>query len=110
MEQQHGHEAVLASTSGMREVSVQVRATIEEQTLGMENVREGSELVRESVDRIGTRLQEQSRACGQAADFLERVSEETSANKELVNRIGHAMRELRAEADRLREGVLRFRI
>jgi methyl-accepting chemotaxis protein len=68
------------------------------------------ESVREAVDQINRSLQEQSAACRQAAEQLERVYERTRSNEESSRRMGEAMRGLVKQAETLRGDVQRFRI
>ncbi|UCE85074.1 MAG: methyl-accepting chemotaxis protein [Deltaproteobacteria bacterium] len=107
-DQDRDHVVVLSGVRAMHDVAVQVGGTAEQQSLGVGRIREGSEATREWVGRIHATLQEQSDACGRAADFLERVTAHARSNEESARRIGEAMRELQGQAERLREGVQRF--
>jgi methyl-accepting chemotaxis protein len=108
-EQDRGHEVVMTGTVAMREVAGQVHRTTEEQAQGARRIRDGVEQVREAVAVIHQALTEQRAACGGAAGDLRRVAERTESHQESARRMAEATRDLRAQAESLRDDVRRFR-
>jgi methyl-accepting chemotaxis protein len=104
-EQDRGHEVVMAGTVAMREVAGQVHRTTEEQAQGARRIRDGVEQVQEAVAAIHQALTEQRAACGGAAGDLRRVAERTESHQESARRMADATRDLRAQAESLRDDV-----
>jgi methyl-accepting chemotaxis protein len=104
-EQDRGHEVVMAGTVAMREVAGQVHRTTEEQAQGARRIRDGVEQVQEAVAAIHQALTEQRAACG----GLRRVAERTESHQESARRMADATRDLRAQAESLRDDVRKFR-
>jgi len=66
--------------------------------------------VREAVDQIAESLGEQTGACRQVTEFLERVSQGTQSNEEAAEKLRETMREFISQAVSLREDAERFRV
>lgn len=109
-EQTRGNEIVYESALTMREVAQQVRRTTEDQARGFGRIRESVDGMQNTVNQIVGSLGEQSGACHQVTEFLERASERTHNNEEAAEKIRVAMRELVAHSDALREESKRFRV
>ena len=77
---------------------------------GSGRIRESIEGVREAVEQINGALQEQSAACRSAVEFLEEVYGRTRSNEQSAQRMDGVTKELRRQAEALREHVGHFRI
>jgi methyl-accepting chemotaxis protein len=101
---------VFQSSVALRDVARQVRSAIEVQSRGTVRIGENIETVQRTVEAINTALQQQSKACLEAAQSIESATKHTSENDALAAQMGEAARELLAQAELLREDVRRFQI
>jgi methyl-accepting chemotaxis protein len=69
---------------------------------------ENIETVKRTVEAINRALQEQSKACLEAAQSIEGATKHTSENDALAAQMGESARELLAQAELLRADVRRF--
>ncbi len=109
-EQDRGNEAVLASSEVMRDIARQVQTTTREQAQGGSRLAEGVEAVHTAVARINQLLEGQTGACHDAESVLDEVQQTTSAHGSLAEELDQAVGHMRAEAERLRREVGRFRL
>jgi methyl-accepting chemotaxis protein len=109
-EQTRGNEVVYESALTMREVAQQVRRTTEDQSRGFQRIRENIDGMRSTVEEIAGSVGQQSGACLQVTEILERASEKTHTNEEAAEKIRVATQELIAHSETLREETERFRI
>ncbi len=109
-EQERGNEVIMRGSLVMRDVAQQTHRTTEEQSRGARQIRESVESVRDAVDRIHGALTEQSQACRSAVEFLQRVHERTTSNREAAQQMESATDQLKAQAQALRAGVGRFQV
>jgi methyl-accepting chemotaxis protein len=109
-EQGRGHESVYLSSVAQRDVARQVRSAIEVQARGTARIGENIGTVQSAVEAINHALQQQSKACLEAAESIEDATKHTSENEALAARMGATARELTAQAELLRADVRRFRI
>jgi methyl-accepting chemotaxis protein len=109
-EQGRNHETVFRSSLALRDVARQVRSAIEVQSRGSARIGENIETVPRTVEAINHALQQQSKACLEAAQSIEGATKHTSENEALAGEMGKVARELLAQAEALRADVRRFRI
>ncbi len=107
-EQGRANDVVSRSTVAMREVSLQLRATTEEQSRGGMRIRESIDGVRDAVESINAALQAQSTSCQDVVGFLEEVSAGSQANDVSSERLSGATQVLIEQGQALREGVRKF--
>jgi methyl-accepting chemotaxis protein len=107
-EQDRANDVVSRSTVAMREVSIQLRSTTEEQSRGGMRIRESIDGVRDAVESINSALQAQSSSCQDVVGFLEEVSASSQANDVSSARLGSATKVLIDQGKDLRAGVQKF--
>lgn len=109
-EQDRGNEAILATSEVMREIALRVRSVTGEQAEGAGRIAEGVDAVREAVQMISAALAEQSVGCGAAEREVNELDDRTRAHGELAHALESSVKAMRADAERLREAVGRFRV
>ena len=107
-EQDRGNELVHRSTIAMRELSLQVRGTTEEQARGGARIRSSIDGVRDAVEAIDRALQRQAGACQEVVGHLEQVSSGGASNDASSEQLARVTGRLLDQAEALREGVRKF--
>jgi len=108
VQHERGHEVVRRGAVAMREVAAQLTVTTGEHARGTAAIAESVERVRDAVAEIQRALEQQGRAAGDAAAFLEQVHTRTRSHEASALTLAEAAEGLVAEAHGLRESSRRF--
>ncbi|MBW2713071.1 MAG: HAMP domain-containing protein [Deltaproteobacteria bacterium] len=105
-----GTAVVQSASTGVGELTHQVKTTTQEQERSTSRIAENMEGVRSAVIGIQGSLQEQLSSCRETESSLEKLRERTGANGNATNRMTEAMKVLLEQSESLRAEVLKFKL
>ena len=107
-DQDRSIEVVQACSQSLDDVARLTKEAIEVQARDAVHIKETIEAVGTSFDTIRSALEEQSSACMQATNFIERSGEHTDANEDLARRLAEVVSDLLQQAESMRDDVRRL--
>jgi methyl-accepting chemotaxis protein len=96
------------SSLSMQDIASSVQKSSNEQANTANHISTNIEKVSQSTTQINHALDGQAQACAQVAGFLDGMLERNRRSEDAVSHLDITMRELRAEAESLREAMGHF--